>query len=90
MKNARGHTPYDLATTDETRKLIEKANKTLTCGGKNCGGSRFDFKNVRFLCESCGNFFAETCCWRGEYYENEQSEQKERPVCFCIGCLQNI
>jgi len=90
MKNARGHTPLDLATTQETRDLINRALGTVKCKGKHCGGSKFDFKNVRFYCESCGNFFAETCCTRDEYYEDKNSTVKERPVCFCSTCLQKI
>jgi len=90
MKNARGHTPLDLATTQETRDLINRALGTVKCKGKFCGGSKFDFKNVRFYCESCGNFFAETCCTRDEYFENKNSTIKERPVCFCSTCLHKI
>jgi len=33
MKNARGHTPLDLATDKTTRQLIEKAFATLKCKG---------------------------------------------------------
>ena len=90
MANARGHTPLDLATTQENRDLIEKALQTGKCKGRNCGGSKFDFKNVRFYCEGCGGFYAGTCCWRGEYYETKDSEFKERPVCFCYNCLDKI
>lgn len=91
MKNARGHTPLDLATTQETRDLILKANSALKCKGRNCGGSKFDFKNVRFLCEGgCNQFYAETCCTRFEVYETTKAEFKERPVCYSYGCLDKI
>ena len=90
MKNARGHTPLDLATTSETRELINRALSTVKCKGKHCGGSKFDFKNVRFYCESCTNFYCEKCCTRDEYFEDKDSTVKERPVCFCSTCLTLI
>lgn len=92
MKNARGHTPFDLATTQETRDLIERATKTVKCRGKNCGQSKFDFKNVRYYCEACTNFYCEKCCIREDYYENENCAEgeKERPVCFCTNCKNEI
>lgn len=31
MKNARGHTSYDLATDDRIRKIITKARETTNC-----------------------------------------------------------
>jgi len=43
VKNARGHTPLDLATSKETRQLIERALTTKVCPGKKCGGSKFSF-----------------------------------------------
>jgi len=87
MKNARGHTPLDLATTQATRDLIQKALNTTKCSGN---GSKFDFKNVRYYCEACTKFFSEKCCWRGYYFETKDSEKKERPVCFCNWCLSDI
>ena len=45
-QNARGHTPLDLCTDDETRALIMKAQKTRKCRGKNCNCSEFNFKNI--------------------------------------------
>lgn len=53
-------------------------------------GSSFDFKNVRFYCESCGKFFSEKCVTRVDYYETKDSPQKERPVCFCNKCWAHI
>ena len=55
--NARGHTPLDLATDPATRALIEKAFATDRCQGKVCGGSKFDFKNIRYYCEQCTKFY---------------------------------
>ena len=46
LKNARVHTPLDLATDPETRSLIQRGIKTTHCVGKNCNKSRFDFKNI--------------------------------------------
>lgn len=86
LKNARGHTPLDLATTEETRQLILKALQTLKCSGKNCGGSKFDFKNIRFYCESCTNFYCGKCATRNNVYEDKDSEEKERPICRCTTC----
>ncbi len=83
MKNARGHTPLDLATNRDTRALIERAFQTVQCKGKNCGNSKFDFKNIRFYCESCTNFFCAKCSDRDWVYEEKSSENRERPVCRC-------
>lgn len=47
VKNSRGHTAYDLATTEEIKALISKARATGNC--KNCH-SKFDFKNIRYYC----------------------------------------
>ena len=62
----------------------------MKCKGKVCGGSRFDFKNVRYYCEACTKFYCEKCCWRGDYYEDKSSDKKERPVCFCTSCLAEV
>lgn len=47
MKNARGHTPLDLTTAPDTKKLILKAVNTSNC--ETCR-SKFDFKNIRYFC----------------------------------------
>ncbi len=61
LKNARGHTPADLASDKNTRALIEKAFATKVCKGQKCGGSKFDFKNIRYYCEQCTKFFCRLC-----------------------------
>jgi ankyrin repeat protein len=45
--NARKHTPMDLATEPETKKLLNKAVKTKNC--EKCK-DKFDFKNIRYYC----------------------------------------
>jgi len=51
VKNARGHTPMDLATEPKTKKLIALATKMKFCENQNCKGIRkFDFKNIRYYC----------------------------------------
>ena len=51
VKNARGHTPMDLATEAMTKKLISHATKMKQCENNNCKGPRkFDFKNIRYYC----------------------------------------
>ena len=49
MRNARGHSPLDLATEPETKHLIMKATKTKNC--QTCK-EKFTFKNIRYFCES--------------------------------------
>jgi hypothetical protein len=90
MKNARGHTPLDLATTKETRALIEKAFNTSVCKGRACSGSKFDFKNIRYYCEQCTQFFCRLCSQQNWVFENNGSEAKERPVCRCLNCQDKI
>ena len=46
LKNARVHTPLDLATDPETRELIQRGIKTTHCSGTKCGNSKFDFRNI--------------------------------------------
>jgi len=47
---------------------------------------------VRYYCEACTNFYCEKCCIREDYYENENCAEgeKERPVCFCTNCKNEI
>jgi len=90
MKNARGHTPLDLATNKDTRALIERAFQTVQCKGKNCGNSKFDFKNIRFYCESCTGFFCAKCSDRDWVYEEKSSENKWSPVCRCKTCGEKL
>ena len=58
VKNARGHTPLDLATAPEVKQLILSAMNTKRC---NICKSKFDFKNIRYYCESCSKFFCSKC-----------------------------
>jgi ankyrin repeat protein len=58
IKNARGHSPLDLATALEVKELIMKAINTKNC--VSCK-AKFDFKNIRYYCESCGRFFCIGC-----------------------------
>lgn len=46
LKNARTHTPLDLATDEETRNLIQAGINTTNCSGTKCDKSKFDFRNV--------------------------------------------
>lgn len=90
MKNARGHEPIDLATCDEVRKLIQKAEATRVCKGVTCGESVFDFKNIRHYCTSCTNFFCSICSEYSTVKEKYDSEFEERPVRRCVECLKKI
>ena len=78
MKNARGHSPLDLTTEPETKKLITRATKTEKC--ENCK-SKFDFKNIRYYCESSKKFYCKNCSITTWVFENYDSTEKERPVC---------
>ena len=78
MKNARGHSPLDLTTEPETKKLITRATKTEKC--ETCK-SKFDFKNIRYFCESSAKFYCKDCSHVFWVYENHDSLEKERPVC---------
>lgn len=87
MKNARGHTPLDLATNEETRALIQKAITTKKCTKD---GSIFDFKNIRYLCDACKRFFCSKYSRRTWVYETREASDKERPVCRCVDCQEII
>ena len=80
MKNSRGHSPLDLATEPNTKKLILRATKTKACENKKCG-LKFDFKNIRYYCEISKQFFCRNCSLTSWVFENYDSEDKERPVC---------
>ena len=90
MTNARGHTPLDLATDKETRALIQKAFATAKCKGKKCGGSKFDFKNIRYYCEMSTDFYCRQCSCQNWVYEHHTSEARERPVCRYFECQAKI
>jgi len=83
MKNARGHTPLDLTTEEETKKLILRATKTLKCENKECPQRdiKFDFKNIRYYCEVSHKFYCKNCSVTMYVYNTHESEEKDRPVC---------
>jgi hypothetical protein len=87
IKNARGHTPLDLATAPEVKEVIMKAYNTKSC--VQCK-SKFDFKNIRYYCESCSRFFCIQCSTSQWVFESHESEERERPVCRCNSCLGKI
>lgn len=87
VRNARGHSPSDLATAQEVKDLIKKATHTKSCV---ICGSKFDFKNIRYYCESCTRFLCIQCSTSQTVYESVESEEKERPVCRCKDCLHKI
>ena len=80
MKNSRGHSPLDLATEENTKNLILKATKTKACENRDCR-SKFDFKNIRYYCEVSHKFFCKKCSVTQWVFEDENCEEKERPVC---------
>ena len=90
LKNARGHTPLDLATDPETRELIQRGINTTNCIGKKCNGSKFDFRNIQFYCETCGNFYCKLCSTKDWVLENKDSLIAERPVCRYDDCRNKI
>ena len=90
LKNARVHTPLDLATDPETRELIQRGIKTTHCSGSKCNKSRFDFRNIQFYCENCGKFYCKLCSTKAWVFENKDSLVEERPVCRCDTCLAEI
>lgn len=87
IKNARGHTPLDLATQPEVKDLILQAINTKKCV---LCTAKFDFKNIRFYCESCKRFLCRRCSQKQWVYESVESEEKERPVCRCKDCINQI
>ena len=87
VKNARGHTPLDLATQPEVKELITKAIMTKKCV---ICKSKFDFKNIRFYCESCTRFLCSQCSQSQWVFESVEAEERERPVCRCADCLGRI
>lgn len=89
IKNARGHAPLDLATQTEVKDLILKATSTKNCALKSCN-SKFDFKNIRYYCESCKKFFCNKCSKSLWVYENVTDVDEERSVCRCNGCAGEI
>jgi len=90
LKNARTHTPLDLATDPETRALITAGINTKYCSGTKCGNSKFDFRNVQYYCENCGKFYCNMCSTKDWVHEDRESQVAERPVCRCDNCLTKI
>lgn len=80
MKNARGHTSLHLATSQEVKNIITKAIDTEKC--VSCF-SQFDFKNIRYYCITCKNFYCNNCSNTLWEYETAESEIPEKPVCRC-------
>ena len=89
IKNARGHSPLDLATQPEVKELISKATSTKNCENKSCK-SKFDFKNIRYYCESCRRFFCNKCSKSLWVFESVNDLDEERSVCRCNSCAEII
>lgn len=89
IKNARGHSPMDLATQPEVKELIQKATSTKNCENRMCK-SKFDFKNIRYYCESCRKFFCNKCSKSLWVFESVNDVDEERSVCRCNGCAEVI
>lgn len=89
IKNARGHSPLDLATQPDVKELIQKAITTKNCANRSCK-SKFDFKNIRYYCESCRRFFCNKCSKSLWVFENKDDTEEERSVCRCNGCAEVI
>ena len=87
IPNARGHSPMDMATEPETKKLISKATKTLKC--QNCD-SKFDFKNIRYYCRQSNKFYCKNCSITQWVFEDWDSKEMERPVCRSLTINQKI
>ena len=80
IKNARGHTPFDMATRVEIKDLVTKAIKTTQCSAIGCS-TKFDFQNLRYYCTSSSKFYCKNCSERSWVFETHDSVEKERPVC---------
>ncbi len=89
IKNARGHSPLDLATQPEVKELIQKATSTKNCADRSCK-SKFDFKNIRYYCESCRKFFCIKCSKSMWVFESKDATEEERSSCRCNGCAEII
>lgn len=87
LPNSRNHSPLHLATEPGHKLLIGKAIKTPKC--EHCG-SKFDFKNIRFYCESSDKFYCKNCCARDWVYENWEATDMERPVCRALTIIDKI
>lgn len=87
LPNSRNHTPLHLATEPEHKQLISKAMKTKQC--ETCK-SIFDFKNIRYYCESSDKFYCVKCCKRDWVYESWDSQEKDRPVCRALAVVKKI
>ena len=68
----------EMATDPDTKALLQKAMKTKNC--EKCK-SRFNFKNLRYLCVQSNKFFCKNCCVVKYEYESWDCEEKERLVC---------
>ena len=90
IKNARGHAPLDLATQPEVKELIQKATSTKNCANKKGCNSKFDFKNIRYYCESCKQFFCIKCSKSMWVFEAVTDKDEERSVCRCNVCAESI
>lgn len=87
LSNSRNHKPLHLATEAEHKALITKAMKTKQC--ETCK-SVFDFKNIRYYCESSDKFYCVKCCKRDWVYESWDSQEKDRPVCRALAVVKKI
>eukprot|EP00357_Protocruzia_adherens_P032550 CAMPEP_0115014392 /NCGR_PEP_ID=MMETSP0216-20121206/26047_1 /TAXON_ID=223996 /ORGANISM="Protocruzia adherens, Strain Boccale" /LENGTH=576 /DNA_ID=CAMNT_0002384115 /DNA_START=26 /DNA_END=1756 /DNA_ORIENTATION=- len=86
-KNARGHTPFDLASDEMVKSRIRSSVKTEYCAGS---GSPFQYQEPRNWCRISNNFYGDAYCTKSWVYETIESEERDRPVTRSIEAGNNI
>lgn len=87
IKNARSHTPLELASNEEIKALIKKTSEKSRCGICN---SYFSFFVKKYICNVKEEIICKDCCKSNYYYENENSLTEEILECRCNNCIEEI
>jgi ankyrin repeat protein len=87
MKNSRNHSPSDLTSNPEIKKLIQK-----TLAIKNCQicNKAFNFHIKRYLCIINEEVICSNCCICDVYYLNLEAQERDILECRCKKCVNVV
>lgn len=87
MKNARNHTPLELTSNEEIKKLIKKSVDTAQCA---ICQKFFNFYVTKYLCFIKEEIVCKDCCVQSYYYLTDKDLKKDVFECRCKRCYEEI
>jgi hypothetical protein len=87
MKNSRNHSPSELTSNPEIKRLLQKTLSYKTC--QSCSKA-FNFHNRRYLCIISEEVICSNCCVSDVYFLNLDAQEKDILECRCKKCVNII